>query len=230
MFVFGRLFLAAAILCLLAALPSLWLRGGDACSAAPRLSPYFGCLPTTTRTRHVAELPSSIRQPEARGGYPCTSPSSLSLPLPPETVSLPVKARAGRGRYRRRGCRCPASRAARRRPGRRRACCCRSRSRGGCRRPCRPGGRRCRCCRGRSSRARRARSRRWTAERRRSRTYPAVGYTTSPVLKTGWATGPMPVPGAERSRNATGVIRRPRVASRGRSVDRNGPPADVSVL
>ena len=31
------------------------------------------------------------------------------------------------------------------------------------------------------------------AERRRSRTYPAVGYTTSPVLKTGWATGPMPL-------------------------------------
>jgi hypothetical protein len=30
-------------------------------------------------------------------------------------------------------------------------------------------------------------------ERRRSRTYPAVGYTTSPVLKTGWATGPMPL-------------------------------------
>jgi hypothetical protein len=27
-------------------------------------------------------------------------------------------------------------------------------------------------------------------ERRRSRTDPAVGYTTSPVLKTGWATGP----------------------------------------
>ena len=30
-------------------------------------------------------------------------------------------------------------------------------------------------------------------ERRRSRTYPAVGYTTSPVLKTGWATGPVPL-------------------------------------
>ena len=27
-------------------------------------------------------------------------------------------------------------------------------------------------------------------ERRRSRTYPAWGYQTSPVLKTGWATGP----------------------------------------
>src|SRR5207302_1329519 len=32
-----------------------------------------------------------------------------------------------------------------------------------------------------------------STERRRSRTYPAVGYTTSPVLKTGWATGPMPL-------------------------------------
>ena len=30
-------------------------------------------------------------------------------------------------------------------------------------------------------------------ERRRNRTYPAVGYTTSPVLKTGWATGPVPL-------------------------------------
>jgi hypothetical protein len=30
-------------------------------------------------------------------------------------------------------------------------------------------------------------------ERRRSRTYRAVGYTTAPVLKTGWATGPMPL-------------------------------------
>jgi len=36
-------------------------------------------------------------------------------------------------------------------------------------------------------------------ERRRSRTYPAVGYTTSPVLKTGWATGPVPLR-AEASR------------------------------
>src|SRR5713101_6388009 len=27
-------------------------------------------------------------------------------------------------------------------------------------------------------------------ERRRSRTYPATGYAASPVLKTGWATGP----------------------------------------
>src|SRR5262249_28732275 len=32
-----------------------------------------------------------------------------------------------------------------------------------------------------------------STERRRSRTYPAVGCTTSPVLKTGWATGPMPL-------------------------------------
>ena len=31
-------------------------------------------------------------------------------------------------------------------------------------------------------------------ERRRSRTYRAVGCTTAPVLKTGWATGPMPLP------------------------------------
>ena len=30
-------------------------------------------------------------------------------------------------------------------------------------------------------------------ERRRSRTYRAVGYTTAPVLKTGWATGPVPL-------------------------------------
>src|SRR5207247_6535054 len=34
------------------------------------------------------------------------------------------------------------------------------------------------------------------SQRRRSRTYPAVGYTTSPVLKTGWATGPVPLRGA----------------------------------
>ena len=31
------------------------------------------------------------------------------------------------------------------------------------------------------------------AERRRSRTYPAWGCQTSPVLKTGWATGPVPL-------------------------------------
>jgi hypothetical protein len=31
-------------------------------------------------------------------------------------------------------------------------------------------------------------------ERRRSRTYRAVGCTTAPVLKTGWATGPVPLP------------------------------------
>src|SRR6266545_7028299 len=30
-------------------------------------------------------------------------------------------------------------------------------------------------------------------ERRRSRTYPATGYAASPVLKTGWATGPGPL-------------------------------------
>jgi hypothetical protein len=36
-------------------------------------------------------------------------------------------------------------------------------------------------------------------ERRRSRTYRAVGYTTAPVLKTGWATGPMPL---RKQRNA----------------------------
>ena len=34
-------------------------------------------------------------------------------------------------------------------------------------------------------------------ERPRSRTEPAVGYTTSPVLKTGWGTGPMPLHAAE---------------------------------
>jgi hypothetical protein len=33
-----------------------------------------------------------------------------------------------------------------------------------------------------------------STERRRSRTYRAVGYTTAPVLKTSWATGPMPLP------------------------------------
>src|SRR5512133_3328580 len=35
-----------------------------------------------------------------------------------------------------------------------------------------------------------------STERRRSRTYRAVGYTTAPVLKTSWATGPMPLQGA----------------------------------
>src|SRR5205823_13797129 len=30
-------------------------------------------------------------------------------------------------------------------------------------------------------------------ERRRSRTYPAPGCDASPVLKTGWATGPVPL-------------------------------------
>jgi hypothetical protein len=34
------------------------------------------------------------------------------------------------------------------------------------------------------------------AERRRSRTDPAWGYHTSPVLKTGWATGPVPLRGS----------------------------------
>jgi hypothetical protein len=32
-----------------------------------------------------------------------------------------------------------------------------------------------------------------STERRRSRTYPATGYAASPVLKTDWATGPMPL-------------------------------------
>ena len=32
-------------------------------------------------------------------------------------------------------------------------------------------------------------------ERRRSRTYPAAGCAASPVLKTGWATGPVPLRG-----------------------------------
>jgi hypothetical protein len=40
-----------------------------------------------------------------------------------------------------------------------------------------------------------------STERRRSRTYRAVGCTTAPVLKTGWATGPMPLRG-ERSAQA----------------------------
>jgi hypothetical protein len=34
-------------------------------------------------------------------------------------------------------------------------------------------------------------------ERPRSRTEPAVGYTTSPVLKTSWATGPVPLQAPE---------------------------------
>jgi len=34
-----------------------------------------------------------------------------------------------------------------------------------------------------------------STERRRSRTYPATGYAASPVLKTGWATGPVPLRG-----------------------------------
>jgi len=33
----------------------------------------------------------------------------------------------------------------------------------------------------------------YSTERRRSRTYRAVGCTTAPVLKTSWATGPMPL-------------------------------------
>ena len=32
-----------------------------------------------------------------------------------------------------------------------------------------------------------------SAEPRRSRTYPATGYAASPALKTGWATGPLPL-------------------------------------
>jgi hypothetical protein len=40
-------------------------------------------------------------------------------------------------------------------------------------------------------------------ERRRSRTYRAVGCTTAPVLKTGWATGPMPLPGRDPSLRQT---------------------------
>jgi hypothetical protein len=40
-------------------------------------------------------------------------------------------------------------------------------------------------------------------ERRRSRTYPAWGYHASPVLKTGWATGPVPLR-AKRSSGGPG--------------------------
>jgi hypothetical protein len=53
------------------------------------------------------------------------------------------------------------------------------------------------------------------AERRRSRTYPAWGCQTSPVLKTGWATGPMPLrPQAtarllETARSSAGEARSP---------------------
>ena len=36
-------------------------------------------------------------------------------------------------------------------------------------------------------------------ERRRNRTYPATGYAASPVLKTGWATGPGPLRGQPSS-------------------------------
>ena len=35
--------------------------------------------------------------------------------------------------------------------------------------------------------------RNYQAERRRSRTYPAWGCHASPVLKTSWATGPVPL-------------------------------------
>src|SRR6188508_325325 len=38
-----------------------------------------------------------------------------------------------------------------------------------------------------------------TTERRRSRTYPAWGCHASPVLKTGWATGPVPLRGKRSS-------------------------------
>ena len=37
------------------------------------------------------------------------------------------------------------------------------------------------------------------AERRRSRTYQPWGYHGLPVLKTGWATGPVPLQGAQPS-------------------------------
>jgi hypothetical protein len=38
-----------------------------------------------------------------------------------------------------------------------------------------------------------------STERRRSRTYPATGCAASPVLKTGWATGPVPLRGEPSS-------------------------------
>src|SRR3954467_10973399 len=44
-----------------------------------------------------------------------------------------------------------------------------------------------------------------STERRRSRTDRAVGYTTAPVLKTGWATGPVPL----RGEASSGLQRRP---------------------
>jgi hypothetical protein len=57
-------------------------------------------------------------------------------------------------------------------------------------------------------------------ERRRSRTYRAVGCTTAPVLKTGWATGPVPLPERDPSLR--------RVPPTGRAFDitlRGAPPA-----
>ena len=52
-------------------------------------------------------------------------------------------------------------------------------------------------------------------ERRRSRTYPAWGYQTSPVLKTGWATGPVPLRGEASTAFRPGRPRRPVVRSAG---------------
>src|SRR5437764_786210 len=53
-------------------------------------------------------------------------------------------------------------------------------------------------------------------ERRRSRTYRAVGYTTAPVLKTSWATGPMPLPGFDRTAEAELISAEPGFAGRER--------------
>src|SRR4051794_25734100 len=62
-------------------------------------------------------------------------------------------------------------------------------------------------------------------ERRRSRTYPAVGYTTWPVLKTGWTTGSCrsTAYGSDAPSEATG-------ASRLREVGATGAHGDLPPL
>ena len=55
-----------------------------------------------------------------------------------------------------------------------------------------------------------------TAERRRSRTYRAVGCTTAPVLKTSWATGPMPLRNEPSAARGAPIRRRRRASPAGR--------------
>ena len=52
----------------------------------------------------------------------------------------------------------------------------------------------------------------WLTERRRSRTDPAWGCHASPILKTGWATGPMPLRG-QRNKQVFGLSAVPRDAT-----------------